>query len=142
MMLEVPAQVAVLDAVRNLGHLTMTYRCESCGYEVEVWCALGVEGPLALKDAGRYVAAPFGVPCPAWPIRADATEEERKTYRHLGRCDGMMSHVEWSRDREVEPSLIPDEAPRFVVDPDADCGRLVYTEGALVSARRWHNERT
>lgn len=137
----VPSVVLVREAVALLGWATMTYQCEACRFEWEIWMALGVEGPPALREAGLYVPAPFTLgSCPAWPVKIDATPEERARFQHVTRCDGSMSHVRWREDREFAPTLIPDDAPRFVLDPWHGCGQLVMPEPALIAARRFHSE--
>lgn len=137
--------LAVREAVGRLGWGTMTYACERCKFEWEVWLSLGVEGPPALREHGLYIASPFMLgSCPARPIRPDADENERAQFRHLGACEGHMSHVRFDEDREFEPKLIPDDAPRFVLphtvwrpDEGAD---LEIPEPALIRARRFHDE--
>lgn len=139
----VPQQMLVREAVACLAHGTMNYRCEVCGFEWEVWLGMGVEGPQALKNAGLFVPCAFVIGrCPAWPVRADATEEERAQLRDMGPCDGQMTHVEFSRDRRFDsPQMVPDDRARFVLDPWYDQGQLVIPEPALIGARRWHRER-
>lgn len=133
-------RLLVAEAVSQLGWGTMPYQCERCGYEAEVWLSLGVEGPPSLKGKGLYVPAPFTTRCMAWPLKADATEEERATMRDMTSCDGLMRHIDWNRDRRFEPRLVPDGAPRFVLDDWYDSARLLWTEDALVAARRFHRE--
>ena len=59
-------------------------------------------------------------------------------------CNGHMSHVEWNRDKEFAPQLVPDDAPRFLLPHTAFRGdegaTLEIPTPALVYARRWHNE--
>lgn len=136
----------VQEAVRRLGWGTMTYQCDQCRFEWEVWLTLGVEGPSALREEGIFIAAPFVLSrCPAWPVRHDATPEDRARYAHLTDCGGHMQHVRFAEDREfLPPRLIPDDAPRFVL-PRAvwrgDHGaELELPEPALVRARRFHSD--
>lgn len=137
----VPQPMLVHEAVTSLGWGTMAYRCESCGFEWDVWLSLGVEGPPALRAHGLYVASPFTLSnCPAWPTKAGATDEERAQFRHLTRCEGSMSHVRFGDDREFAPTLIPDDQPRFVIDQWYDVARLAIPEPALIVARRFHSE--
>lgn len=141
MVTEVPTQIAVLDAVRGLAHATMRYRCEDCGYVVEIWLALGVEGPEALREAKLYVPCPFTARCVSWKLKDEYTEEERKIFQHLEPCTGTLSHVEWNLDRSFAPRPMPLDVPRFVLSRDYDCGTLVWPKDALVKARRYHHER-
>lgn len=122
----------VREAVAGLGWGTMTYACDTCEFEWEVWLSFGVEGPPALRDAGLYVAAPFGLSsCPAWP--------------DMRSCGGRMSHVRWSDDRRFcSPALIPDDVPRFVLPRSLSGGgegaALEIPTPAVVRARRALNE--
>lgn len=61
--------------------------------------------------------------------------------RHMGSCDGSMSHVRFQGDREFAPILIPDHAPRFVLGHWHDVAQLVIPTPALAWARRFHGER-
>jgi hypothetical protein len=132
---------ALIDqAVGSLCGLTMNYRCEDCGFEWEVYLALGLEGPGALKQAGLALPVPFVISCPAW--RAPEGEEVNPELTNLRPCEGSMTHVRWSDDRLLAPPEIPpDDAPRFVL-PDSSagesppCGRLEIPGPALVRARR------
>jgi hypothetical protein len=138
----VPQVVLVREAVALLGWGTMVYACDRCGFEWKVWLALGVEGPPNVKSLGLYVPAPFKAGrCPSWPVKPDATPEERATFRHLTRCDGEIGHVRFREDEEFEPALIPDDSPRFVLDHWYDCAHLHVPEPALIVARRFHSER-
>ena len=132
---DVPTYEALLaltrEAVARLGWGTMTYACDTCSFEWEIWLALGVEGPPALREASLYIAAPVMLgSCPAWP---DMTT-----------CPGGMKHVRWNDDREFPPTLIPDDAPRFVLPSSLSGGgegaSLVIPTPALVRARRALNE--
>ncbi len=136
----VPYVALVREAVASLVWGSMFYRCNACSFEWEVFLAFGVEGPSTLRETGLYVASPFVVgSCPAWPIKADATEEERAQLRHMGRCEGRMSHVDWKRDREFKAAqLSPDDAPRFVLDGWHGLAALLIPTPALVRARRFH----
>ena len=137
----IPPRLLVREAVASLGWGTMTYACDTCGFEWSVWLSLGVEGPPALRDAGLYLASPMWAgACPAWPIKPDATPEERAQLRHMAKCDGRMGHVRFREDREFAAKLIPDDAPRFIVGP-YDSAHLVIPEDALVAARRFHADR-
>jgi hypothetical protein len=137
-----PHVALVREAVTALGWGTMAYRCDSCGFEWDIWLTLGVEGPPSLRDHDLYVASPFTLSsCPAWPVKPGATADERATFAHLGRCEGRMSHVRFADDRQFgELRLIPDDAPRFVLDPWYEAAQLVLSEPALVRARRFHND--
>lgn len=137
----VPRVALVREAVAALCWGTMAYRCDACGFEWDVWLGLGVEGPPAIRDYGLYAASPFTVgSCPAWPVNPNASAEEKATFRHLGKCDGGMTHVRFGDDREFAPMLPPDDAPRFVLDHWYDCATLVIPEPALIRARRFHAE--
>lgn len=132
----------VREAVATLAHGTMTYACEACKFEWVVWLGLGVEGPQVLRDANLYVPCAFTMPCRAWPVNPEATDEERAQYRHLTVCTGTMSHVRWGEDENFpELRLVPDDAPRFVVGPWYEQGDLVVPEPAMVAARRFHADR-
>lgn len=136
----VPHVALVREAVATLGWSTMKYGCGTCGFEWEVWLALGVEGPPSLRTANLMVPAPFTTGrCPAWPVRPGATAEDRARFRHLTRCEGEMSHVRFSEDREFAPTLIPDDVPRFTLDPWHEHGVLVISSPALIAARRFHD---
>lgn len=138
----VPQVVLVREAVASLGWGTMTYACEACGFEWRVWLGLGVEGPPSLREVGLYVACPFVVGrCPAWPVKPGATDEDRARFAHLTRCDGQMSHVRFAQDETFAPRLMPDDAPRFVLDTWYDAAQLVIPEPALIRARQFHSER-
>lgn len=137
---EIFAQIhlqAVATAVDRLCWGSMAYRCDICGFEWEVWMALGVEGPPHLRNQGLYVATPFMAGrCPAWPI---ASAEEMVS------CGGGMRHVRFDGDRQFEPCVAPDDVPRFVL-PRAQWGLsggadLEVPTAALVRARRWHADR-
>jgi hypothetical protein len=137
----VPQNMLVREAVATLGWGTMAYRCEACGFEWDIWLALGVEGPPSLREHGLYVASPFTLSrCPAWPFKPDVPDGAPFSYDHLTQCDGRMSHVRFQDDREFSPCLIPDDAPRFVLD-HFDGAHLVIPEAALVAARRFHADR-
>lgn len=137
----VPHRLLVGEAVTQLGWGTMTYACETCGFEWKVWLTLGVEGPPSLREHDLYVPAPFTLSsCPAWPVNPDATEDERAGLRHMHACTGRMSHVRFREDEEFAPRLIPDDAPRFVLDGWADHGAIVMPTPALIRARRHHAE--
>lgn len=138
-----PPRVALIrEAVVTLGWGTMIYSCEHCGFEWRVWLSLGVEGPPTLRDAELFVPAPFGgIRCPAWPIKSGATAEERARFQHMTACTGSMSHVRFAADEEFEPRLIPDDAPRFVLDAWYEHGTLVVPEPAIIAARRFHSDR-
>jgi hypothetical protein len=120
------------QAVSQLGHLTMTYYCDACGFEWKVWCTLGCEGPPELKEQGLALAVPFGMTCPAWP--------------DMQPCKGTMSHVRWHEDLSyAPPQLIPEDAPRFVLPETGSgeqfpCGRLEIPMPAMVRARRFHSD--
>jgi hypothetical protein len=136
-----PQAALVREAIAALGWGTMTYACDECGFEWEVWLALGVEGPPPLRDAGLYVPSPFSAGrCPAWPLKPGATAEDRATFTHLAACDGRMTHVRWGDDREFDPALTPDDAPRFVIDAWHNCAQLVIPEPARIRAGRFHHE--
>lgn len=124
------ALALVREAVGRLSWGTMTYRCEQCAFEWEVWLSLGVEGPPALRDAGAFVASPFTLSrCPAWP--------------GMQSCPGQMSHVRFADDREFEPTLIPDDAPRFVLPvfmASGERAELAIPTPALIRARRFHHD--
>lgn len=138
----VPHVALVREAIATLAWGTMNYRCEACGFEWEVWLGLGVEGPAGLRDHGLYVASPFTISrCPAWPIKQDATPEERAQLRHMVPCDGRMTHVRFCADREFGPTLVPDDAPRFVLDAWDVAAQLVIPTPALVRARQFHTDR-
>lgn len=134
----IPARLLVREAVATLGWGSMIYQCDACGFEWHVWLALGVEGPPSLRAAGLYIAAPFTAgKCPSWPVKPDATDEDRANFRHLTQCAGTMGHVRFKSDREFYPTLIPDDAPRFVIGA-YDSADLVIPEDALVRAQRFH----
>lgn len=135
-------------AVGSLAWSTMTYRCEKCGFEWEVYLGLGVEGPPELKDRGLALPVPFVIGrCPAWTPKDGVAKPDLS---NLEACEGEMTHVEWSRDRKLNPpELVPDDAPRFVLpsasaggEGGAPCGRLEIPMPALVRARRsWEETR-
>lgn len=138
----VPRVVLVREAVALLGWGTMTYACDRCGFEWKVWLGFGVEGPEALREHGLYVPSPFTAgTCPSWPIKPDATTDDRKLFQHLTKCDGRMGHVRWGEDETFGPLLIPDDAPRFVLDTWYEAAQLVIPEPALIYARRFHSDR-
>lgn len=124
----IPWAMLVREAVALLGWGSMRYRCSACGFEWDIWLALGVEGPPELREAGLYLASPFTIGwCPAWP--------------QMQTCDGRMSHIDFHADTAFPPLLIPDDAPRFVIDEWHHTARLHVPEPALIAARRFHNER-
>jgi hypothetical protein len=138
----VPHVMLVREAVALLGRGTMTYQCDACGFEWKVWLAFGVEGPAELREHGLYVPAPFKAGrCPSWPVKPGATVEDRRTFQHLTRCEGQMGHVRWAQDEVFAPRLIPDDAPRFVLDHWYDSAHLHIPEPALIVARQFHHER-
>lgn len=122
------ALAMVREGVGRLGWSTMAYRCGQCRFEWDVWLALGVEGPEALREGNLYVAAPFGMSCRASP--------------KMQACAGTMSHVRLGQDKVFGPTLIPDDAPRFVLPhmiQGSEGATLVVPEMAYVRARRFHN---
>jgi hypothetical protein len=143
-----PPQVRLMAARAAVGRLcwgAMFYECDTCGFGWEIWTALGVEGPPALREAGLYLSSAFMLGrCWAWPI--DENPAPGSPPPHLRTCDGNMGHRDWSRDQEWgAPRIAPDDVPRFVLprevwrgDQGAD---LEVPEPALVRARRWHQER-
>lgn len=140
--IEVPQQVAVQEAIRQLCWSMMHYRCEECGFETQVYLMLGVEGPKVLRDQNYYVPAPFTVACPAWPIKPDATALERAQFRHLQPCSGTMAHVQFNLDRDFAPRMVEPNMPRFALDMDFSCARLVWTEAALIKAWQYHHDKS
>lgn len=127
-------------ATGQLAHRTMIYKCDDCGFEWEVYLCLGLEGPDELQAAGLVLPVPFVAgTCEVW--RPPPGEEPSDDLRNLKRCGGAMQHVRFREDRSFAPSLIPDDAPRFVLPltaagGDAPCGRLEVPTPALVRARR------
>lgn len=119
------------EAVRRLCWLKMTYQCgsghvEGCGYRYEVYCALGVEGPPALKDAGLSIPCAFIHKCPTG-------------------CGGTAAHAEWSRDTTLDPLVVaPDDAPWFhlpeTMERGDSGGALEWPGAAIVKARQWYHE--
>lgn len=133
----------VREAVGLLCWGTMQYRCDTCGHEWSVWLALGVEGPTQLKEAGLYVPSPFSTgPCRAWPLREDATEQDRKLMSDTRTCNGTYTHVTWHNDVVFStPEMAPDDAPRFALSQAYDYAELVIPTDALVAARRYHKDK-
>jgi hypothetical protein len=132
----------VREAVQRLGWGTMNYRCEDCAYEVRVWLSLGVEGPPTLRQANLYLACPFAIRCFACAGKpAESTTPPPFDKQPL---NGQMLHVNFARDDEFVPRMIPDDAPRFVL-PAAVWGGsegadLHVPSDALVAARRYFYE--
>lgn len=126
-------------AVPQLAHKTMTYACDDCGFEWEVYLALGLEGPDELSAGHLVLPVPFVAGrCEVW--RPPAGEEPKADLTNLSACGGTMQHVRFQDDRSFAPSLIPDDAPRFVLPlsaagGDAPCGRLEVPTPALVRMR-------
>lgn len=126
-------------ATGQLAWKTMIYACEDCGFEWEVYLSLGLEGPDELSAAGLVLPVPFiAGKCDVW--RPPAGEEAKPDLTNLKPCGGSMQHVRWEEDRTFAPSLIPDDAPRFVLPlsaagGDAPCGRLEVPTPALVRMR-------
>lgn len=130
-------------AVAQLAWGTMTYECEECGFAWDVYLTFGCEGPPALKDVGLAVAVPFiAGTCEVW--RPPEGEELKSDLTNLKRCGGAMRHVRWQDDQRFEPSLIPDDAPRFVLPRSSaggtPSGHLEIPEPALVRARQAGSE--
>lgn len=131
-------------AIPQLAHKTMIYKCDDCGFEWEVYLALGLEGPDELSANHLVLPVPFVAgTCEVW--RPPPGEEPAAGLRNLKRCGGAMQHVRFQEDRSFAPSLIPDDAPRFVLPTsaaggDAPCGRLEIPTPALVRARRAGSE--
>jgi len=124
---------------------TMIYRCDRCGFEIEFYLEEGCEGPREVEydiiiqegprsgepstwwktaSGRRIVPVPFvagGCPkCQGAPPWA------------MDRHAGVLSHVDWQRDRDLTPRLVglPAGTARFhypadLKDPQA-CGIPIF----------------
>lgn len=137
------ALALVREGVGRLAWASARYKCGACRFEWDVWLSLGVEGPLGLRKNGLFIASPFATPCPAWP-HFDPNDPGRMGDESKDpRCKGEMTHVIPGGDRQFEPTLVPDDVPRFVL-PHAVFGgsegaQIEIPTPALVAARKYHH---
>jgi hypothetical protein len=137
------ALALVREAVGRLAWEAMTYECDACGYNALVWLTLGVEGPLALREARAYVASPFMVRC--WACAGNVRQSKQIVDPRFNRepLNGSLRHVGRSTELPV-PLLVPDDVAYFVLPARvdrADAGaELVVPEAALIHGRRFFYE--